>query len=337
MVKVAVVGATGYTGEELVELLLRNPEVEITSLTGIVEKESDFSLLYPRFGKKISLICKNLDVAEVAKKSDIVFLALPHTVSMKFAPEFLKKGKKVIDLSADYRLPSDVYEKWYGTKHVDADNLKTAVYGLPELNRKNIKSAAFVANPGCFPTSVILGLLPVIKTVSQKDKAIIVDSKTGVTGAGRKGLVSLSFGELDENLRAYKVNEHQHMPEMKHILSGVSGKDIKLNFVPHLMPIRRGIFSTIYISSEGLDSAEKIYEAYKDTYKNEPFVRLRPMGSMPELSDVRGTNFCDIGIKLAGGMLVIVAVIDNLVKGASGQAVQNMNIMYGLDERLGLV
>ncbi|MFH1552062.1 MAG: N-acetyl-gamma-glutamyl-phosphate reductase [Candidatus Omnitrophota bacterium] len=337
MIKVGVVGATGYTGEELVEVLLRNPEVEITSLSALVDKDTDFSDLYPRFGKKISLICKNLDIEEVAAKSDLVFLALPHTVSMKVAPEFLKKGKKVIDLSADYRLPAEIYEKWYNTKQTDTENLSSAVYGLPELNRSEIKSATFVANPGCYPTSVILALLPVVKIVAEASLAIIVDSKSGATGAGRKASIPLSFGEVDENFKCYKANEHQHMPEMEHILSKVAGKDVEVNFAPHLLPLKRGILSTIYVQHKGLPAESAIQKMYDDRFKDEPFVRVKSAGQMPELQDTAGTNFCDIGIKVARGMLIIVSVIDNLLKGASGQAVQNMNIMYGLDEKLGLM
>jgi len=336
MVKVAVVGATGYTGEELVETLLRNPEAEVTSLSALVEKEAKFSELYPRFGKKIDLVCKNLDIEEVSGKSDLVFLALPHTVSMKVAPEFLKKGKKVIDLSADYRLPADIYEKWYMTKHADSKNFGIAVYGLPELNREKIREARFVANPGCYPTGVILALLPLIRKIADEGLTIIADSKSGATGAGRKASIALSFGEIDENLKAYKANAHQHMPEMEHVLSGAAGKKIEVNFVPHLLPVRRGILSTIYIQHKGLSAEDKIHKMYTDRYGDEPFVRVSKPGELPQLQDVAGTNFCDIGIKVSRGMLVIVSVIDNLLKGASGQAVQNMNLMCGFDESTGL-
>ncbi|MDP8298706.1 MAG: N-acetyl-gamma-glutamyl-phosphate reductase [Candidatus Tantalella remota] len=337
MIKVGVVGATGYTGEELIDVLLRNPEVEITSLSALVEKDAEFSALYPRFAKKISLICSNLDIEDVAAKSDLVFLALPHTVSMQMAPEFLKKGKRVIDLSADYRLPADMYEKWYMASHSDKGNLDAAVYGLPELNRELIKKADLVSNPGCYPTSVILATLPIAKLLAEKGLEIISDSKSGATGAGRKAMIPLSFGEVDENFKCYKPNEHQHMPEMEHVLSGAAGSAVKVNFVPHLLPLRRGILSTIYIRHEGLPSEAEIYDKYVKAYSDEPFIRVRPLGQMPEIQDVVGNNFCDIGIKVAGGMLFIVSVIDNLLKGASGQAVQNMNIMYGMDEKLGLI
>ena len=333
MIKVGVVGATGYTGEELIEVLLKNKEVEITNLSALVDEEVPFSQAYPRFGKKLDVVCKNLDVDEVAEKSDLVFLALPHTVSMKFASIFLEKGKKVIDLSADYRIPQDEYLKWYGTSHVDEANLDKAVYGLPELNRSKIKKASLIANPGCYPTSVILALLPIAEQITE----VIVDSKSGATGAGRKASIPLSFGEVDESLKCYKANQHQHMPEMSHVLSSFAGKEIKVNFTPHLMPIKRGILSTIYIKHEGLPEAEKIIKLYTGKYASEPFVRVRSLGEFPEVKDVSGTNFCDIGITVSGGLVVIVSAIDNLLKGASGQAVQNMNIMYGFDEKEGLV
>ncbi|MCK4851990.1 MAG: N-acetyl-gamma-glutamyl-phosphate reductase [Candidatus Omnitrophica bacterium] len=337
MVKAGVVGATGYTGEELVTCLLKNPEVEISSLSALVDKPTEFSEMFPKFGKKLSVICENLDVVKISAACDLVFLALPHTVSMQFAPRFLENGKRVIDLSADYRLPLDVYEKWYGTEHVDTENLSKAVYGSPEMNRDSIRDAALVANPGCYPTSVILGLLPLIKTLSKAGLEPIVDSKTGATGAGRRASVPLSFGEVDENLKCYKANEHQHMPEMEYILSQSAGRKVTVNFTPHLLPLRSRIMSTIYVPHKGLPDAGAICDLYNDRYEDEPFVRVRPAGELPQMLDVAGTNFCDIGIKVSRGMLIIVSVIDNLLKGASGQAVQNMNIMYGFDERTGLL
>ncbi len=337
MIKVGVVGATGYTGEELVDVLLRNPEVDITALAALVEEEAPFSEIYPRFEKKLSLVCKNLDVEEVAAACELVFLALPHTVSMEIAPMFLKKGKRVIDLSADYRLPRELYEKWYSTRHDDKDNLHKAVYGLPELNREEIKGASLVANPGCYPTGVILALLPLAKELAEAGQDIIVDSKSGVTGAGRKASISLSFGELDENFKCYRANEHQHIPEMEHVLSQAASSEVRVNFTPHLLPLRRGILSTIYIRHEGLPPEDKIRKMYANRYAGEPFVRFMSSVDMPQLLGVAGSNYCDIGLKVARGMLIIVSAIDNLLKGASGQAVQNMNIMYGLDEKTGLL
>ncbi len=337
MIKAGVVGATGYTGEELVECLYRHPEVEIASLSALVDRPAAFSAMFPKFGNKVDMVCKNLDINEVAGACDVVFLALPHTVSMKFAPQFLKKGKKVIDLSADYRLPADVYEKWYGVEHVDKENLTKAVYGLPELNRDSIKSSVFVANPGCYPTSVILALLPVAKMLSASGIAPIVDSKSGATGAGRKAAIPLCFGEVDENIKCYKPNAHQHMPEMEHVLRVAAEGDIKVNFIPHLMPIRRGIMSTIYLPAKDLPGADELHKLYADFYGKEHFIRVTSPDNLPQVLDVAETNFCDIGIKVSGGLVTIVSVIDNLLKGASGQAVQNMNIMCNFDEKMGLL
>ena len=337
MVKVGVVGVTGYTGQELVEVLLKNPEVEVTSLSSRVDSDTSFSAMFPRFGKKTSVPCGKIDVEKISAASDIVFLSLPHTVSMQFVPLFLAKGKRVIDLSADYRLPVGIYGKWYGLEHSDAGNIEKAVYGLPEINREAIKKADLVANPGCYPTGVILALLPIAKDIVENDLDVIVDSKSGTTGAGRKATLPLSFSEVDENFKCYKANTHQHIPEMEHVLSGFTGKGFKVNFAPHLLPIRRGILSTIYVKHKALPEASVIHKSYEDKFKDEPFVRVRPLGELPEIKDVAGTNFCDIGLTVEAGMLIVVSVIDNLLKGASGQAMQNMNIMCGFDERRGLI
>ncbi|MBD3380401.1 MAG: N-acetyl-gamma-glutamyl-phosphate reductase, partial [Candidatus Omnitrophica bacterium] len=263
------------------------------------------------------------------------FLALPHTVSMEFAPLFLDEGKKVIDLSGDYRLAPEVYEKWYGKEHTDKDNLAKAVYGLPELNREDIKKASLIANPGCYPTSVVLGLLPLAGKTGKAD--IIADAKSGATGAGRKASVPLSFSEVDEDLKCYKANSHQHMPEMERALSSAAGSGVTINFVPHLVPMRRGILSTIYVKASGLPAEAEVREIYRDFYEAEPFVRVKPRGELPRIADVVNTNFCDIGLTVANGMLVVVSVIDNLLKGASGQAVQNMNLVSGFPETAGLI
>ncbi|MCK5451696.1 MAG: N-acetyl-gamma-glutamyl-phosphate reductase [Candidatus Omnitrophica bacterium] len=337
MVKVGIVGVTSYTGEELIGILLKNEGVEICSLSArSVDKETALATLYPQF-KQADLIYKPLDVDEILAKCDLVFLALPHTVSMTMAMDFLKNGKKVIDLSGDYRLSEEVYKKWYKADHVDVGNLKNAVYGLPELNREKIKTADLVSNPGCYPTSVILGLLPIIKEIPDNGINIVVDSKSGITGAGRKSATELISDGSMENFKCYKANEHRHIPEMDKILTSVAGKDIEVHFVPHLLPIKRGILSTIYVPHRGLASGKDIYALYEKWYRNEPFVRVKPFGELPEVKDVAYTNFCDIGITVSRGMLIIVSVIDNLLKGASGQAVQNMNIMCGLDECSGLI
>ncbi len=336
MIKAGVVGVTGYAGQEMVEILLRNPDVEITSLSSRVEKETPVSDMFPRLAKRVTIPCCPINPEKIASETDVIFLSLPHTVSMEYVPAFLAKGKRVIDLSADYRIPVDVYEKWYGFKHSDPNNIRKAVYGLPEMNRQSIKEASLVANPGCYPTSVILGLMPIAKNIISAGLDVVVDSKSGATGAGRKAALELSFSEVGENFKCYKANAHQHMPEMEHVLSGFSGSEFKLNFAPHLLPMRRGILSTIYVRHKGLPGAEEIHGLYQKLYAGEPFVRVKPLGELPQVKDVAGTNFCDIGLTVSAGMLIVVSVIDNLLKGASGQAMQNMNIMYGIDERRGL-
>ena len=336
MIKASVVGATGYTGEELVCILARHKEVSISSLSAIIEKPTKISELFPRLKGSVDIICKELDIDEVIKSSDIVFLALPHTVSMQFAPQFLKAGKKVIDLSADYRLDADIYEKWYGKKQADKANLKTAVYGLPELYRKDIKKAELIANPGCYPTSVILALAPLVKEKIVEFKGIIADSKSGITGAGRKASIDLLFGEAADNFKAYKVGTHQHTPEMVQELEKLCGENIELLFVPHVIPIKRGILSTVYLKKKKDISQKELDSLYTNFYKNEPFVRFSS-NVLPELKNVIGTNFCDIGVKLTGDRIVVVSAIDNLTKGAAGQAVQNMNMMCGFSEEEGLI
>ena len=333
VIRAGIIGATGYTGEELVNILAKHGKVKINSLSAIIDKPTNISDIFPRLKGSLELVCKNLDVAEVMESSDVVFLALPHTVSMQYAPEFLKANKKVIDLSADYRLPADIYEKWYGKRHIDKENLKKAVYGLPELYRKEIKNCNLLANPGCYPTGIILAIAPLIKNEIVELDDIIVDSKSGITGAGRKASLELLFGEIANNSKAYKIGSHQHTPEILLQLKNIAGKDIDILFVPHIIPVRRGILSTVYLKPKGKITQKKIEELYGDFYKNEPFLRFHGNKAMAELKDVVYTNFCDIGAKLVNEIIVVVSAIDNLTKGAAGQAVQNMNIMYGFDEK----
>lgn len=336
MIKVGVVGATGYTGEEIIKILSRHSGVRITSLSAIVDKPDKISNICPALSGKCDVICKELDVDDVISKCDLIFLALPHKVSMQFAPIFLKSGKKVIDLSADYRLPADIYKKWYGMEHKDKADIKKAVYGLPEANRAHIKKADLIANPGCYPTSVILPGMPLLKEGIVDTKSIIADSKSGVTGAGRKALLSIIFSEVNENLKCYKPNVHQHKPEIDQELSKAAGKDMEIVFTPHLIPMNRGILSTIYFTLKKEMSTKTLLSIYKKFYKNEPFVRILD-NALPQIKDVVNTNFCDIGLSVKGKKLIVVSCIDNLLKGAAGQAVQNMNIMCGLDEKKGLI
>jgi N-acetyl-gamma-glutamyl-phosphate reductase len=341
MLNVGIIGATGYAGEELIDILLRHPEVRITNISAKIDKPQKISQIFPKFEGRINLVCREPDTKEIARACDLVFLALPHTVSMEIAPKLLKLGRKVIDLSADYRLKNTLtYEKFYNIKHKDKQFLAEAVYGLPELYRAKIKNAKLIANPGCYPTVTILALAPLLAFGLADPDLIIVDAKSGVTGAGRKIAEGFLFSEIDEDFKAYKVNIHQHSPEINQELSKLAGKNINVTFVPHLLPVNRGILATIYAKKSHQvtkSRSHKLIDLYKKFYKKEPFVRIRDEGSFPRLKDVVGTNFCDIGIKDESDSVIIVGAIDNLLKGASGQAVQNMNIMSGFLEYAGLL
>jgi len=336
MVKVGVIGATGYTGEEIIKILAKHKGVKITVLQAVVEKEQAISDIFPSFRGEVDLLCGKPDIKKAQELADLLFLALPHKVSMTVAPVLLKKGKRVIDLSADYRLDVAEYEKWYGTKHTDRANINKAVYGLPEFFRDEIKTANLIANPGCYPTGAALAIAPVAKKGLIDLNSIIIDAKSGATGAGRKAHVTLSFSEINENMKAYKINEHQHKPEIAMVLGKLAGSMPGLVFVPHLVPMNRGILSTIYMNLRKNLHASEILAAYRAFYKDEPFTRIMKEGELPEIKDVHHTNFCNIGIKVTGKKIIAISCIDNLLKGAAGQAVQNMNIMYGFDEREGL-
>lgn len=340
MLNVGVVGVTGYTGEELISVLLAHQQVRISGIYSRSAHKKRLSEIYPKFKNVLDLTCLKPDVKDITGNCDLVFLALPHTVSMKIAPKLLKAGKRVIDLSADYRLKNPkVYEQFYKVKHTDKDGLSSAVYGLPEIYRNKIKNARLVANPGCYPTAAILALAPLAACDLVEPDSIIIDAKSGVSGAGRKISEDFIFSEVNEDFKAYKVNNHQHMPEIEQALSRLAGKKVKITFVPHLLPVNRGILETIYVRKTAGSQAAKqnISSLYKKFYNKEPFIRIREEGSFPALKDVTGTNFCDIGIKESSGNIIIIAAIDNLLKGAAGQAVQNMNIMYKLPESAALI
>ncbi len=321
-------------------MLLNHPNVRITHLFNTGKSAQVISEVFPKFKHRLDLVCTKPDWQKIRKDCDLVFLALPHTVSMKFAPRLLSLGKKVIDLSADYRIRNPkVFEKYYKAVHKDTVNLREAVYGLPELNRAKIKSARLLANPGCYPTSAILALAPLLAVNLVDPDSIIIDAKSGVSGAGKKLEKEYLFSEIEGDFRAYKVNVHQHAPEMDQLLSKISGKQVNVTFVPHLLPIERGILSTIYLKKvPGVKLGYKnLTELFKRFYKNEPFIRIKPDGAFPRIKDVAETNFCDIGVKDFGRMIIAISAIDNLLKGASSQAVQNMNIMYKLPETAGLL
>lgn len=336
MLRAGIFGISGYAGQKLVEILLSHPRVAITQ--GFVSPERgtpEISDIMPRAKNLISLRCENkYDWKKIGEGCDILFLALPHSVSMKLMPEILDLGKKVVDLSADFRFSNlSTYEKWY-QKHACPQYLDRFVYGLPEMNRKAISGSSTVANPGCYPTSVILAMLP-LASGGLMEESVIADSKSGVTGAGRSLKLENIFAECNENMKAYKIGEHRHAPEVEEILSRASGKNCSLTFVPHLVPFNQGILSTCYARLREPAEAGILQALYEDFYRDEPFVRIMDYGTSPAVKNVLNTNFCDIGIKLVNERLaVVISAIDNLVKGAAGQAVHNMNLMTGMEETL---
>ncbi|MDO8561974.1 MAG: N-acetyl-gamma-glutamyl-phosphate reductase [bacterium] len=338
-IRVGIIGATGYTGEELVRILSRHPHARVTYVSGKEDRSEKIQNIFPYLKSTLNLSCDALSMEEAIQKTDLVFLALPHTQSMESAPVFLKAGKKVIDVSADYRLEDvKTYEKFYKTAHKDPANLKRAVYGLPELNRAKIKSAKLVANPGCYPTGSILGIAPGLKNGVFDGNSIQIDAKSGATGTGRKADKALHFSEVNESVKAYKLFEHQHVPEIDQALSKVSGKKVSVVFVPHLVPINRGILSTIYVKLAKKMNTESLLAMYKKFYAGERYVNVYDAGLLPEVKNVVHTNQCHIGLRVneEKKLAVIVTAIDNLQKGAAGQAVQNMNIMSGFEETAGL-
>jgi N-acetyl-gamma-glutamyl-phosphate reductase len=339
MLKVAIVGASGYTGLELIRILHCHPEVAVTCLTSEQSAGKRISDVFPTLSGRCDLLLENLEPVRVAEKADIIITALPHKAAMEVVPTFLKLGKKVIDLSADYRLSDpQVYGAWY-EPHINPANLKKAVYGLPEIRRAKIKRAKLIANPGCYPTSIILGLVPLLKEGIVDLDSIIADSASGVTGAGRSAKVESLFSEVNEGYKAYAVGGvHRHTPEIEQELSLLAGKTVRLTFTPHLVPMDRGILSTIYSMPKKAATVVKLVKLYREFYAGEPFVRVMPEGSLPSTAFVRGSNFCDIAplVDERTGRIIIISAIDNLVKGASGQAVQNMNLMCGFPETMGL-
>ncbi len=339
MVRVGIVGISGFSGKVLLDLLLNHKDVRVTyvaanSTTGRVD------VIWPEFKNRTGLVCEKYNVDAAIELCDLIFLALPHTESMNVVGKLLSAGKKVIDLSADYRLKKlPLYKKWYHTDHKDPKNLSRAVYGLSEIYRAKIKKAKLLSNPGCYPTGALLALAPLVSIYPAKILNVVIDAKSGVSGAGRKVAEGFMFCFVNENFKAYRVLSHQHAPEIAQYLSQMAGKVLSPVFVPHLLPIDSGILETIYVQVKGPLTEAKLVDLYKRFYKTETFVRVLDAGQQPELRNVIRTNFCDIGLALSEDKktIVITSAIDNLVKGASGQAVQNMNIMYGFNETEGLL
>ncbi|SLM29135.1 N-acetyl-gamma-glutamyl-phosphate reductase [Desulfamplus magnetovallimortis] len=393
MIKTAVAGATGYTGAELVKLITGHPDAELTSVTSRSYGGKNIADIFPSMRGVVDITCQDMNPDELKGKVDCVFLALPHKISMGYAPLFLENGIKVIDLSADFRFKSlETYEKTY-QKHSAPDLLKHSVYGLSEIYRDEIQKADLVGNPGCYPTSLLLPIIPLVRDGLVRTEGIISDSKSGVSGAGRSLSLTSHYCEVTESFKAYKVGSHRHVPEMEEILTAhapdknagaetaiqgndkmeaeIQGNDkveaeiqdhhrlkpaiaendkvafgtsdgnvnnIKITFVPHLLPMSRGMLTTIYAGISDNATENSIRETLADTYRNNFFVRILPEGMFPDTAHVRGTNFCDIGLWVdeSSKRIIIISAIDNILKGAAGQAVQNMNLMFGLDEATGL-
>ena len=338
MIKVGIIGAGGYAGVNLLSILLRHKEVEVAWLMSEeAHKGKKIAELYPHLTGLCELTCQTFDdLDKVLGKADLIFLALPHGLSLKYVPKMLAAGKKVIDLGADYRFTDEaVFKKWYQLEHPDKKALAEAVFGLPELYKEQIKKARLIGNPGCYPTASILGLAPLVKNKLIDTNSIVVDAKSGVSGAGRGISLKAHFCERNEGIIAYAVNNHRHTGEIEYQLSKVAGLELKVTFVPHLTPMNRGILATCYAKIQNPKS--KIQTMYRDYYKGQPFVRIYESGE-PCTKNVSGTNFCDIGIAVneATGTVIVMSCIDNLIKGAAGQAVQNMNILLGYPEDEGL-
>lgn len=338
MIKVGIVGASGYTGVELTRLLAGHPEVELVVATSRQYAGQKLSAVYPNLRGITDLVCEDVVIEELVEQADLFFTAVPHQTAMNIVPAFIEAGKKVVDLSADFRIDdAAVYEEWYQT-HIAQEYLDEAVYGLPELNRALIAKARLVANPGCYPTSIILGLAPLLKNKIIDHQTIIADSKSGTSGAGRGAKQATLYCEVTDGFKAYGVGNHRHTPEIEQEIAKLAGSQVKMSFTPHLVPMVRGILSTVYGSLIKEVTQQEIDDLYQDFYKDERFVRPCEPGSFPATQYVRGSNYCDIAAKVdtRTNRIVVVSAIDNLVKGAAGQAVQNMNLILGLDESLGL-
>lgn len=338
-IKVAVLGASGYSGEELIRLLLRHENCEISIITSRQNAGARIGEVFPRFSDN-ELFFSAPDTSEIAKVADVAFLALPHGLASEFAVPLLEKGVKVIDLSADFRIKNSVtYKKYYKEEHPAPSLLKDAVYGLPERYRDKIRNASLIACPGCYPTSIILPLSPLLENKIVSPENIIINSMSGVSGAGRKVDLPYLFPECNESVRAYSVTGHRHLPEIEQELSSAANCEVRINFIPHLMPVNRGINSTIVASPCGKFSRENLESAYKNAYSKEKFVRVLPYGKQSDTKYVTMTNFCDIGFVYDehAGKLIVTSCIDNLTKGASGQAIQCMNISFGFEETTGLL
>jgi N-acetyl-gamma-glutamyl-phosphate reductase len=341
-VKIAVAGASGYMGAELLRLLLVHPRVELVAVTSERLSGEPLDSLYPHLRGLTSLTFDALDPERLARDAECVFLALPHMESQKAVPVLRRHGRKVIDLSADYRLKdAGAYATWYKTPHADADGLVAAVYGLPELHRKAIASASVVANPGCYPVGAVLAIAPLLRAGFARGEGIVIDGKSGVTGAGAQGRKAdpmYLYTEANENLQAYGVAVHRHTPEIEQELSGLAGRPVTVAFTPHLIPLNRGLFTTASVPLAKAATTADLLACYREVYAGEPFVRVLPEGRLPTTRAVTGSNFCDVAVVAdpRTQRAVCLSAIDNLGKGGAANGVQNLNLMFGWDERAGL-
>lgn len=341
IIKAGLVGVTGYTGMELARLMTHHSSMELVRATSRSEAGKTLAEIYPFLNRLPlgDLVITQPDPADLASECDVVFLAVPHKTAMEIAAALLDEGVKVVDLSADFRInDKEIYEQWYATEHTKADLLSEAVYGLPELYLDEIMGARLIANPGCYPTSAILGLAPALSNDIIETENIVIDSKSGTSGAGRGKNVGTLFCEVHDSFRAYGLPTHRHTPEIEQEISKIADTDMTVSFNTHLLPIDRGILSTIYTKLSGEASLDEVHELYSEFYADKPMVRVLPKGQLPETRFVRGTVFCDVGLVVdpRTGRLIIVSAIDNLCRGASGQALMNANLICGLDIDEGL-
>jgi N-acetyl-gamma-glutamyl-phosphate reductase len=337
--RAAIIGGTGYGAIELIRLINNHPYLEVGSVVSNSQAGNNFSESYPHLTEIINQPLESFDVNRLSEQNELVFLATPSGVSSKLVPQLMDKGIKVIDLSGDFRLRSqNEYETWYKHSAPEEEYLNQAVYGLSEIYAEEIKGAALIANPGCYPTATSLGLLPILKANLADSKSIIIDAKSGVSGAGRGLSLTSHYAEINENVRAYKLGAHQHIPEIEQVLRDETGKMVTISFTTHLVPMTRGIMITTYVNLLGKISTSEVNDLYKQFYESHPFVRIRPDGIYPSTKEVSGSNYCDIGLHVdpRTNRLTVVSVIDNLVKGAAGQAIQNANLMNDWDVRTGL-
>lgn len=339
MLQAAIVGGTGYGAVELIRLLQKHPNVQLKSVISHSQSGTEINEVYPHLTDILNIQMDEWNIQKLKNEVDAVFFATPSGVSSKLVPHCIDHGLKCIDLSGDFRLYSqDVYSEWYEKEAPPKQYLKLATYGLTEIYEEEIKNSSFVANPGCYPTATLLGLIPAIKAGLVKTGSIIVDGKSGVSGAGKSLSLNTHFSEINENIKAYKVGKHQHIPEIEQFLTKESDEEVKISFTTHMIPMTRGIMCTIYFQLTEQKTTSELIELYSELYKNKPFVRIRKEGAIPTTKEVLGSNFCDIGLFVdeRTNRCTVISVIDNLVKGAAGQAIQNLNVMYGWDEQTGL-